>query len=134
MLSKLVCRLFGHQPLTTSGWQGGTGYAEARRSTVDGVGTLHLYLYAECPRCREVYPICNVHVPAAASRIRFATLTPPQETHDETLARECDRLAGKCDEAASEYGTDTDGWHGARSCAELMRDEAAAHRAKKVVK
>lgn len=64
MLSKLVCKLFGHQPLTTSGWQGGTGYAEALGSAIDGVGTLHLHLYAECPRCREVYPVCNAHVPA----------------------------------------------------------------------
>lgn len=59
----LLCRLIGHRPLTTAGWMHGVGYAAVSHSTVDGLGTKHLYLLAECPRCGEKYSICNVHVP-----------------------------------------------------------------------
>lgn len=60
---KIFCTLFGHKPLTNSGWSGRPGYAKAWGGEVDGIGTKHLYLIAKCPRCGENYEICNVHVP-----------------------------------------------------------------------
>lgn len=57
----LLCRMFGHQPLTKSGWCGGVGYAKIVAAPVDGVGCVHYYLNAACPRCGLEYPICNVH-------------------------------------------------------------------------
>ena len=59
----LICKLFGHKPLTTEGAWGGTGYASAWGSAIDGIGRIHLYIMANCPRCGEKYDICNVHVP-----------------------------------------------------------------------
>ena len=61
MFSKLICRLFGHRPLTRAGWAGGVGYAQVSSSTVDGIGRGHLHLKAVCPRCGTEYLICNVH-------------------------------------------------------------------------
>lgn len=61
MIAKLICKLFGHAPLTRAGWAGGVGYAQVSSSTTDGIGRGHLYLKARCPRCDEDYPICNVH-------------------------------------------------------------------------
>lgn len=77
-------------------------------------------------------PMCEVSFYFDEAKVQKALSTPINlDALHEDRARECERLAGKCDEEASEYGTDTDGWHGARSCAELMREEADAHRAKK---
>jgi len=63
MFRQFTCRIFGHAPLTTSGWAGGVGYARTAWDTIDGMGTWHLHLSAECPRCGEQYLIANVHVP-----------------------------------------------------------------------
>jgi hypothetical protein len=59
----LICKLFGHAPLTRAGYSGWVGYAAVLNSTTDGVGVTHLYLQAKCPRCGEHYRICNVHQP-----------------------------------------------------------------------
>lgn len=61
MISRLVCALFGHAPLTTAGWKGRTGYARIGGASTDGIGRGHLYLIADCPRCGATYSICNVH-------------------------------------------------------------------------
>lgn len=63
MLGRLICRLFGHRPLTTDGWCGDTGYADVQYEQTDGLNTRHLYLSTTCRRCGEEYRICNVHVP-----------------------------------------------------------------------
>ena len=57
----VLCKLFGHKPLTTAGWKGGVGYANIVGAPMDGLGTVHYHLQAECPRCGEKYRICNVH-------------------------------------------------------------------------
>jgi hypothetical protein len=62
----IICKLFGHAPLTRAGWQAGVGYAEVHGSAHDGIGRWHLFLYAKCPRCGEGYAICNAHVPERA--------------------------------------------------------------------
>lgn len=59
----IICKLFGHKPLTTDGWCGGVGYANVGYTARDGLGTDHLYLSTKCPRCGVKYWICNVHVP-----------------------------------------------------------------------
>lgn len=58
----ILCKIFGHQPLTKSGWRGAPGYAWVRRHTIDGLGVTHLYLHATCPRCHTDYQICNLHI------------------------------------------------------------------------
>ena len=60
----IICRLFGHAPLTKSGWARGVGYARISGSTIDGMGVSHLFLSAECPRCGIKYNICNVQFEA----------------------------------------------------------------------
>lgn len=59
MISKLICALFGHAPLTNV--LGRTGYADVCGAAFDGIGRGHLYLTADCPRCGATYSICNVH-------------------------------------------------------------------------
>ena len=56
-----LCKLVGHAPLTTAGWQSGVGYASVAYTAIDGLGTRHYYLEAKCPRCGKLYRICNIH-------------------------------------------------------------------------
>jgi hypothetical protein len=58
----IICRMFGHAPLTTDGYHGDVGYAYYNQSQTDGMGVIHLYLWARCPRCKKEYRICNLHV------------------------------------------------------------------------
>jgi len=60
----ILCKMFGHKPLTRSGHAGGVAYAGVSANQVDGVNTWHLTLRAKCPRCEERYDICKVHVPS----------------------------------------------------------------------
>lgn len=59
----IICRLFGHKPLTHDGYAGGVGYAKSAFETIDDIRRVHLHLTAICPRCKTNYHICNVHTP-----------------------------------------------------------------------
>ena len=78
MISKLICALFGHAPLTNV--LGRTGYADVCGAAFDGIGRGHLYLTANCPRCGATYSICNVHAyaepPLAKPEVRPASSVP----------------------------------------------------------
>ena len=72
-----LCKLVGHAPLTEAGWCGGVGYARVSGSVTDGIGTVHYYLKAECPRCGEEYRICNVHEESHKAPNAEVTSRPP---------------------------------------------------------
>ena len=78
MISKLICALFGHAPLTNV--LGRTGYADVCGAAFDGIKRGHLYLTADCPRCGATYSICNVHAyaepPLAKPEVRPASSVP----------------------------------------------------------
>lgn len=64
----IICKLFGHKSLENDGWCHGVGYAQVGSIVEDGIGQVHLYIKARCPRCREMYSICNIHLPKEANR------------------------------------------------------------------
>lgn len=68
----ILCKLFGHKPLTGGGYCGDAGYARVVSSTTDGTNTKHLYLTATCPRCGTEYRICNVHQPGQDRTVQAA--------------------------------------------------------------
>jgi hypothetical protein len=43
------------------------------------------------------------------------------------VQKEHQRCIGICEDEASEYGTDQDGWYAARGCADRIRELASVH-------
>lgn len=63
---KTLCRLFGHQPpvYAPKGWYSpGEEYARVVPSATDGIGRKHAYVESECPRCKEKFTLCRIHLP-----------------------------------------------------------------------
>jgi hypothetical protein len=54
-----LCHLFGHRLPTGSG--SGRPYLRQRGGPVDGMGTHHVRLLGECPRCGKEWHIANIH-------------------------------------------------------------------------
>jgi len=50
---KLLCVMFGHKCLEDA--TGGSKYMDIRRGPTDGIDRVHCKLYAQCPRCQEMY-------------------------------------------------------------------------------
>ena len=101
MISKLICALFGHAPLTNV--LGRTGYADVCGAAFDGIKRGHLYLTADCPRCGATYSICNVHayaepplakpeaqpVPSVPDGWKLVSIEPTEEMYN-AGANHCD--------------------------------------------
>ncbi len=63
----LLCKIFGHQPpvYAKKGWYSpGEEYAdEVSRPYPDGIGRLHCFVYSTCPRCKQRFRLCRIHLP-----------------------------------------------------------------------
>jgi len=63
----LLCKAFGHQPpvYAKGGWfSPGQEYACSVGSfTIDGINRVHAIVTSECPRCKEIFKLCRIHLP-----------------------------------------------------------------------
>jgi hypothetical protein len=62
----ILCKLFGHQPpvYAEKGWYSpGEEYGKLVPSAVDGMGTCHAKVKAECARCGKEFIVAMVHLP-----------------------------------------------------------------------
>ena len=57
----ILCKWFGHK--LPKGWCNGAPYLKRDGGAIDGMGTEHVFLYAECDRCGEEYNAANFHMP-----------------------------------------------------------------------
>lgn len=67
---KLLCKLVGHQPpvYAGEGWYSpGEEYAKVLVGAMDGLGTIHARIEAECARCKEKFIVCRIHIPECYS-------------------------------------------------------------------
>lgn len=76
-MKKLLCKLFGHQPpvYEKPGWYSpGEEYAHIREHSLvtDGIGREHVEVMSECPRCRQEFKLCRLHLPENMWRIKYA--------------------------------------------------------------
>ena len=58
----ILCCMFGHRSM--DGIYGGAQYHTVHGSDVDGIGRVHLRLYAKCPRCGKHFASGVIHQPA----------------------------------------------------------------------
>lgn len=61
-----LCKVFGHQPpiYADRGWfSPGEEYAVVKGGYTDGVGRVHAEVISECPRCKEKFKLCRIHIP-----------------------------------------------------------------------
>lgn len=67
-MKKLLCKLFGHQPPVygrKGWWSPGEEYARISPNYLerDGIGREHVVVMSECPRCKEKFKLCRLHLP-----------------------------------------------------------------------
>lgn len=55
----ILCNLFGHKSLEDV--HSGGEYMRQRVYTTDGIGRIHVMLYARCPRCDKEYRAGMTH-------------------------------------------------------------------------
>lgn len=67
-----LCHLFGHALPTGSG--SGRPYLRQKGGPVDGMGTHHVRLFGECPRCGKDWHIANLHDTGDHERKRYRHL------------------------------------------------------------
>lgn len=62
----ILCKLFGHKPpiYAKKGWYSpGKEYGSIINIVTDGIGREHAQIQTRCPRCKELFMICRVHLP-----------------------------------------------------------------------
>lgn len=62
----MLCTLFGHKPpvYAKKGWYSpGEEYGTIRLGVIDGLGTQHAMVEAECARCGQRFIVARVHLP-----------------------------------------------------------------------
>jgi len=66
-MKNILCSIFGHKPpvYAKKGWfSPGQEYAKVHKNiTIDGIGRQHADVYSECPRCKESFKLCKIHLP-----------------------------------------------------------------------
>jgi hypothetical protein len=60
-MGNLICKIFGHR--TDDDRQWGHYGRLGRWQPVDGTGTQHALIVADCSRCGETYDVCKIHLP-----------------------------------------------------------------------
>lgn len=66
MVTKLLCRMFGHKPpvYAKKGWYSpGEEYGKVVLGGVDGIKRQHARVVAGCARCHEEFTVARIHVP-----------------------------------------------------------------------
>ena len=66
-MTNILCKIFGHKPpvYAKKGWYSpGEEYAKVDSNIiVDGIGRRHVAIRSECPRCKEIFKLCMIHLP-----------------------------------------------------------------------
>jgi hypothetical protein len=69
----LLCKLFGHKPPVygkKGWWSPGEEYAKLDSNIIiDGTGRQHAAVYSQCPRCKQHFKLCMIHLPIKEKEI-----------------------------------------------------------------